>query len=58
MSKREKIKKWAESFLQRVAHNGYYDGLEITMLEELSELGAVMKVKYDKVWDGEKWVKV
>lgn len=45
MTKQEEIKEWAKKFLQGTAHNGYYDGLEVTMLEELSEQGAVIKVE-------------
>lgn len=44
-TKQEDLREWAEGFLRGTAHNGYYDGLEITMLEELSDLGVVIKVE-------------
>lgn len=50
MATREEIMEWAKHFLEGTAHNGYYDGLEVTMLEELSELGAVIKV--EREWVG------
>ena len=44
MNKQEEIREWAKKFLQGVAHNGYYEDLEVRMLEELGELGVVIKV--------------
>ncbi len=44
-NKQEEIRVWAKKFLEGTAHNGTYDGLEITMLEELQDLGVVIKVE-------------
>ena len=44
-TKQGEIREWAKKFLQGTAHNGFYDGLELTMLEELSQKGVVLKVE-------------
>ena len=44
MTKREEIEEGLKAFLQGVAHNGYYDGLEVRLLEELDSEGCVIKV--------------
>ena len=43
MATREEIREWAKKFLQGVAHNGYYEGLERRMLKELDEQSVVIK---------------
>ena len=45
MSKQEEIREGMKMFLQGVAHNGYYEGLELRQLEELHSQGVVIKVE-------------
>ena len=45
MTKREEIEEGLKAFLQGVAHNGYYDGLEVRLREELDSQGCVLQVE-------------
>jgi len=45
MTKQKEIREWAKGFLESTAHNGFYDGLEIRMLEELHAQGIVIKLE-------------
>jgi len=44
MATREEIREGIKKFLQGTAHNGYYDGLELRLIEELASQGVVIKV--------------